>query len=63
MKELKGELSGKLCTAVLAMGEPSNEYDASELRKVLRNFLLGTSDVGLPVEHFRFVVSCRTCSV
>ena len=34
MKELKGELSGKLCTAVMAMGEPSDEYDASELRKV-----------------------------
>ena len=37
MKELKGELSGKLCTAVMAMGEPSDEYDASELRKVSIN--------------------------
>ena len=38
MKELKGELSGKLCTAVMAMGEPSDEYDATELRKVRTHF-------------------------
>ena len=40
MKELKSELSGKLCTATMAMGEPSNEYDANECRKVSKSAIL-----------------------